>query len=72
MTPQFKIGQKFIRVRSNIRDRDKVVETIIDVLTTTNQAGETVKIRYVAKHIFLSQVITDRDVISTTIARGLI
>jgi len=68
MTPRFKIGQQFIKQGRKRRD----VETISDILTTTNSAGEVVKIRYAATHEFLGQIITDYDVIETTIARGLI
>lgn len=46
--------------------------TVIDVLTTTNLAGDVVKVRYVAVHTFLGQLITDHDVCAVTIARGLV
>jgi len=66
--PQFKIGQQFIKQRP----KNEVIETITDILITKNNAGEIVKIRYVAAHEFMSQILTDYDVIGTTIARGLI
>lgn len=46
--------------------------TIVDIHTTTNSAGEVVKVRHVATHAFLGQTITDYDVCDVTIARGLI
>jgi hypothetical protein len=46
--------------------------TVRDVLFTRNLAGELVKIRYVADHEFCGQIVTNRDVVATTIARGLI
>ena len=46
--------------------------TIIDILKTYNNAGELVKIRYIATHDFMGQTVTDNDVIGTTIARGLL
>jgi hypothetical protein len=46
--------------------------TVTDRLTTTNLAGEVVAVHYVATHEFLGQVVTDHDVLRTTIARGLI
>lgn len=44
---------------------------IVDVHTTTNSAGEIVKIRYVAAYEFMGQVILDKDVCAVTIARAL-
>jgi hypothetical protein len=46
--------------------------TVTDILRTYNNAGECVQVRYIATHDFLGQVVTDRDVIHTTIAMGLI
>jgi hypothetical protein len=46
--------------------------TIRDVLFTRNLAGELVNIRYVADHDFCGQIVTNRDVVAATIARGLI
>ena len=45
---------------------------VTDIYTTTNVAGEVVKVRYVATHSFLGQVVSDCDVCDVTIARGLI
>mgnify|MGYP001167322660 CR=1 FL=1 len=44
--------------------------TVTDILKTYNNAGELVKIRYVAQHEFCGQVVTDYYVVATTIARG--
>ena len=67
MKPRFKIGTVFIRHSKKI----KVPETIVDILTTTNSAGEIVSIRYVTEHNFFGQMVTDKDVCDTTIARSL-
>jgi len=53
MTPQHKIGVKFIRKHSKRED----IETIIDILTTRNIKNEIVEILYVAEHDFLGQMI---------------
>lgn len=63
-TPQFEIGYKFIVTRGKKR-RD--VETIVDILTTTNSSGEVVKIEYVAVHDFAGQQLKVTH-IATTIA----
>ena len=44
---------------------------ISDYWTTTNIAGQIVKERYVASHMFMGQYIIDYDVNEVTIARGL-
>ena len=44
--------------------------TVIDKHTTTNSAGEVVKVRYVSVHEFLGQKVVNEDVISVTIQRG--
>ena len=67
MKPRFDIGTTFIRYSS----KQKVPETITDILTTTNSAGEVVKIRYVTKHQFCGQSITDVDVCDATISRSI-
>ncbi len=66
--PCFKIGQEFIRPSR----KHKYVETVTDILTTTNAAGEVINIRYVTSHLFCGQIILDRDVLDTTIARSLV
>lgn len=45
--------------------------TVIDILKTYNSKNELVQTRYVATHDFLGQLMTDKDVCTTTIARGL-
>lgn len=61
----YRIGTKYKPVGKNY------VCTVTDILTTTNLAGEVVAVRYVAEHEFCGQVIIERDVLPTTIARGL-
>jgi hypothetical protein len=63
-TPSFEIGYQFIQARGKKR-RD--VETIVDILTTTNSKGEAVKIEYVAVHDFCGQQLRATH-IETTIA----
>lgn len=62
---RFTIGQKFIQ---GGKRKDECVVT--DILKTYNHAGELVKIRYVATHLFMGQTVTDYDVTDTAIARG--
>lgn len=50
----------------------KDVCTVIDILKTYNSAGECVTLRYVATHLFMGQIVTDHDVVETTIARNLV
>lgn len=65
--PRFKIGQKFHPVR-----KIKMICTVVDILQTYNSKNDLVKIRYVSEHQFLGQIVTDNDVLETTIARGLL
>ena len=65
----YDIGTKFIRTTGKAR---KDIETITDILTTTNSKGDIVSIRYVATHSFMGQIITDKDIPSSTIARAKI
>lgn len=67
MEVRFTIGTRF-----KTRGKNPKVCIIADILKTYNNAGELVKIRYVATHDFLGQVVTDSDVCDTTIAMGLI
>ena len=46
--------------------------TVVDQLTTTNSAGQVVARTYVTTHVFCGQVVTERGVVDTTIARGLL
>ena len=65
--PRFSVGQCFVPL-GKVRRMCKV----IDILRTYNMAGELVKLRYVATHPLMGQVVTDCDVTEATIARGLI
>ena len=62
----YAIGTQFIRQAGKRKD----VETIEDIYTTTNSAGEVVNTRYVASHDFMGQKVFDYDVCAVTIARG--
>lgn len=67
MAHRFPIGTQY---RTSGKHPDTC--TVVDQLTTRNAAGEVVRERYVSTHEFLGQVITDHDVVDTTIARGLL
>jgi hypothetical protein len=62
---QYKIGTQYYSSGKNKR-----LCTVTDILTTYNHRGEKVKIRYVASHEFLGQLVTDYDVCETSIKRG--
>ena len=66
-TPKFPIGTQF-------RTRGKYPRlcTVVDIHRTYNSDNELVKTRYVATHMLSSQIITDYDVVETTIAMGLV
>lgn len=64
---QYTIGTEFTS-----GGKVKRLYTVIDVLSTYNSAKELVKVRYVATHEFMGQVVTDRDVCAVTIAKGLV
>lgn len=63
---EYAIGTKFIT-----GGKAKRACTVTDILKTYNSAGELVGTRYVATHEFMGQIVTDRDVCSVTIAKGL-
>ncbi len=65
--PKYPIGTKF-----KTRQKNPRLCEVIDILRTYNQANELVSIRYVAVHTFMGQKVTDRDVVETTIAMGLV
>ena len=44
---------------------------VVDIWKTYNSKGELVKTRYVATHKFMGQVVTDYDVVKTTIQMGM-
>lgn len=64
---KFSIGQRFM-------DRGKCPRlcVVTDILTTTNSAGDVVRIRYVADHVLMGQTVTDHDVTETRIAMGAV
>lgn len=65
--PRFPIGTKFLTRGAHPREC-----TVTDWLVTRNSAGFIVKVRYVAQHQFLGQIIQDSDVPETTIAMGIL
>jgi hypothetical protein len=67
MTPRYAIGQQFMS-----RGKFPRLCTVTDILTTTNSNGVVVKIRYVAEHEFLNQIVTDSDVSDTAISMGFV
>ena len=66
MKPRFAIGTKFHTMQKN-----KKVAEVVDILTTTNAAGEVVKITYVGAHEFMGQKIK-AEYNDTNIARRLL
>lgn len=66
-SPKYAIGTKF-----TTRHKIPKLCTVVDILKTYNNAGELVKIRYVASHEIAGQTILDKDVVDTTIAMGII
>jgi hypothetical protein len=68
MEPRFPIGTKFVPQGRKRQD----VCTVVDILKTSNNAGELVKILYCASHSFQGQAVLNCDVVEPTIARGLI
>lgn len=65
--PAFPIGTQF-----KSRERFPRTCTVIDILKTYNSDGHLVSVRYVATHEFSGQLVTDRDVVETTIKMGFI
>lgn len=63
-----------IEIGTKYKTRHKVPKlcTVIDRHDTFNIKGELVKTRYVSTHEFMGQVITECDVLETTIKMGLI
>ena len=60
----YQIGTKYT-------DRKGQECEVVDILTTTNLAGEVVKVRYVTAHKFMGQTVKDHDVLEITIAKAL-
>lgn len=65
--PKFPIGTKY-----KTRGKHPQICTVVDILTTTNSKGDVVKIRYQSEHEFCGQIVTDYDVVETSIAMGLV
>jgi len=63
---KYPAGHKFIRAGRKHRH----IETVTDFLVARNLNNEVVKVRYVATHKFCGQIVTDSDVIPTTIDRS--
>jgi hypothetical protein len=64
--PRFAIGQQFYT-----RGKVRRLCTIVDIHSTYNASGELVRIRYVATHEFMGQLVHDYDVPDSTVAMGL-
>lgn len=64
-TPRWPVGTTYTP-----RRKHAVEHTVTDVWITTNLAGEVVRLRYVATHVFAGQLVTDYDVCDSTIAMG--
>jgi hypothetical protein len=54
------------------RGRHPHLCTVKDILRTYSNTNELVRVRYVATHELVGQVVTDRDVVAVTIAMGLL
>lgn len=67
MNNEYPIGTKYMTRGKAPREC-----TVIDVLKTYNSKNELVHTRYVSTHIFAGQTVTNKDVVATTIAMGLI
>lgn len=65
MEQRFSVGTQFLT-----RGTAPRLCTVSDVLRTFNGAGELVRLRYVATHVFMGQTMTDSDVCDATIAMG--
>ena len=64
--PKFPIGTQF-----KTRGKHPRLCVVMDIWRTYNAVGDLVRVRYVADHEFMGQVIRDCDVCETTIAMGL-
>ena len=63
--PRFAIGTQYMS-----RGKHPHLCTVCDILRTYNNAGELVAVRYVSTHEFAGQIVTNYDVVDTTIAMG--
>lgn len=61
--PKYRIGQRFKTAGKNPR-----IATVIDIYKTYNNAGNLVKIRYVAQYPSVLNIVTDYDVCEASIA----
>ena len=66
-TPKFPIGTQF-----KTRGRHPRLCTVVDIHWTYNSDNELVKMRYVATHVVMGQIIMEYDVVETTILMGLV
>lgn len=67
-THRFPIGTQYLSRRGKRQD----LCTVVEQLTTMNSKGEIVATRYITAHQFCGQMVTESDVVDTTIARGLL
>lgn len=65
LEPRYSIGHVY-----KTRGKSPRICSIVDIHRTFNAAGELVKLRYVATHTFMGQLIVDADVCETTVAMG--
>ena len=63
----YPIGTKY-----KTRGKNPKVCTVTDILKTYNSHGTLVCIRYVSVHDFLGRLVTDSNVVETTIKMGLV
>lgn len=61
----FPVGTRFKSRGKHPRDC-----VVVDILRTTNEAGEIVRVRHVSRHVLMGQEVIDADVPATTIAMG--
>lgn len=71
--PRFPVGTVYHVIRHSRPGRPMEVEThtIIDILTTRNEAGEVVERRYVTEHEFCGRMVCDQTVTETSIAKSI-
>ncbi len=67
---KFPVGTQFVQVSAKGKRRDLC--TVVDIYRTYNSEGKLVSLRYVATHDFMGQIVTDYDVVETTIMMSLI
>jgi hypothetical protein len=65
------IGTEYITYRGKGKNREAVLNTVIDIYKTYNNAGDLVYTRYVSKHAFLNQYITSYEITDTEILRAI-